>query len=107
MTQEVKKAILQWLSYWKTKGLSRVKGENMAQAELLLLGSCKQLWADGSLHSEFVIDILEGLCICCCTEFKEMFQVMLQMAKLGNYCVLDTISHDSTPTVRSKINRRN
>jgi hypothetical protein len=26
-----------------------------------------------------------------------MFQVMLQMAKLGNYCVLDTISHDSTP----------
>ena len=40
MTREVKKAILQWLFYWKTKGLSRVKGENMAQAELLLLGSC-------------------------------------------------------------------
>ena len=71
----------------------------MTQTELLLFGSCncKRLWVDGSLHSEFVIDILEGLCICSCTEFKEMFQVMLQMAKLGNYCVLDTISHNSTP----------
>ena len=56
----------------------------MAQAELLLLGSCKQLWADGSLHLEFVIDILEGLYIFSCTEFKDMFQVILQMAKLGN-----------------------
>ena len=68
----------------------------MAQAELLLIGSCKRSWVDGSLHTKFVIFILEGLCICSCTEFKEMFQVMLQIAKLENYCVLDTISHNST-----------
>ena len=69
----------------------------MAQAELLLVGCCKRLDAVGSLGSEYVIDVLEGLCVCSCPEFKNMFEVMLNMAELGNYDILSTISWASTP----------
>ena len=97
MTRETKKAILDWLAFWKSKGLAKVQGKNMAHAELLLLGSCKRLAAVGVLHEEYVFGILEGLCIFSCPDFKDMFQVMLQMAKLGNFDVLDTITSTSTP----------
>ena len=69
----------------------------MALAELLLLGSCKRLWAAGALHEEYVIDVLEGLCICSVPEFKGMFEVMLQLAKLGNFATIPTITNTSTP----------
>ena len=97
MTREVKKAIQDYLAFWKSKGLAKVQGENMAIAEHLLLGACKRLAAVGALHEEYVIDVLEGLCICSCPDFKDMFQVMLQMAKLNNFSVLDTITPNSTP----------
>jgi len=97
MSREVKKAIQSYLSFWRDKGLSKVQGENVAQAELLIVGCCKRLDAVGSLGSEYVIDVLEGLCVCSCPEFKSMFEVMLNMAKLGNYDVLSTISQSSTP----------
>ena len=97
MTRESNKAIQQYLDFWKEKGLAKVQGENVLQAELLILGCCKRLDATGALQEEYVINILEGLCICSCPEFKNMFEVMLQMAKLGSYDVLPTITLTSTP----------
>ena len=97
MTREVKKAIQHYLGFWCNKGLSKIQGENVAQAELLLLGCCKRLDAAGALGDEYVLDILEGLCICSCSEFKNMFETMLNMAKLRNFNVLNTIQCDSTP----------
>jgi hypothetical protein len=61
MTREVKKAIIDYLSFWKSKGLAKVPGENMALSELQLLRSCKRLAAVRALHKEVVINILEGL----------------------------------------------
>ena len=77
MNQELKKAILDWLVFWKTKGSAKVQGKNMSHTELLLLVSCKRLATVGVLHDGYVIDVFEGLCICSCLDFKEMFQVML------------------------------
>ena len=97
MTCEIKKAIQHYLGFWRDKGLSKIQGENVAQAELLLLGCCKRLDAAGALGDKYVLDILEGLCICFCAEFKNMFEPMLNMAKLGNFNVLSTIKCNSTP----------
>ncbi len=70
----------------------------MAHSEFLLLGSHKRLATVDALYDEHVIDFLKGLCICSCPNFKEMFQVMLQMTKLGNSSVLNTILSNWTPT---------
>ncbi len=69
----------------------------MSLAERLLPGSCNQPWEVGALCKEFVIDVLEGFCICSCPEFKEMFIVMLQLEKIGNFCALPTITPNSSP----------
>ena len=97
MTREAKIAILQWLAWWKSKGLSRIPAKNMAVAELHILGSCKRLHAVGSLPDDIVMDVLEGLTICSCGEFKSMFDTCLQMFKLGNFSVIDGITSSSMP----------
>jgi len=97
---EFKKAIQSYLSFWGDKGLSKVQGENVARAELLIIGCCKRLDAVGSLGSEYVIDVPECLHVCPNPEFKNMFEVMLNMAKLGNYDILSITLQSSTPTVR-------
>ncbi len=70
MTREVKKAILDWLVFWETKKLAKVLGNTMAHTEFLLLGPCKKLVVVGALHNEYVIDILNNLCICSCPDFN-------------------------------------
>ena len=50
MTHEVKKDVLDWLAFCKTKGLVKVQCKNMTNTKLLLLGSCKKLTAVGKLH---------------------------------------------------------
>ncbi len=73
----MKKSIIDWLAFWNKKGLAKVQCKNMDRSEILLLGSCKRLAAVGALHGKYVIDVLKGLWICFCPNFKEMFQVML------------------------------
>ena len=97
LTREVKSAIISYLQYWKTKGLARVTGENMVQAQLLILGACKRLDAVRELHMDYVIDVLEGLCKSSNADFREMFQVVLQLAWMGSFSTLDGITKNLSP----------
>jgi len=97
LTREVKSAIVSYLQFWKTKGLARVTGENMVQAQLLILGACKRLDAVRELHMDYVIDVLEGLCKSSNADFREMFQVVLQLARMGSFSTLDGITKNSSP----------
>ena len=69
----------------------------MVQAQLLILGACKRLDAVRELHMDYVIDVLEGLCKSSNADFREMFQVVLQLAWMGSFSTLDGITKNLSP----------
>ena len=99
MSREVKQAMLNYLDYFKNKGLAKVvRDENVLQAEAEVVGVCKRLHAAGSLHPDTIIDVLQGLSICSVHDFHKMFDTMLQNARFHNYSLLEGVNRYS-PTI--------
>jgi len=89
--------MLNYLDYFKNQGLAKVvRNENVLQAEAEIVGVCKRLDATGALHEDVIIDILTGLSITSVSEFRKMFDTMLQNAKFGNYALLPGVTNMST-----------
>ena len=97
MSRDIKQAMLNYLDYFKNQGLAKVvRNENVLQAEAEIVGVCKRLDAAGALHEDVIIDILTGLSITSVSDFRKMFDTMLQNAKFGNYALLPGVTTMST-----------
>jgi len=97
MSRDIKQAMLNYLDYFKNQGLAKVvRNENVLQAEAEIVGVCKRLDAAGALHEDVIIDILTGLSITSVSDFRKMFDTMLQNAKFGNYSLLPGVTNMST-----------
>jgi hypothetical protein len=66
-------ALLKYLSIWKSKGLRRIKGENVVTASKELMAACRRLHATGHLPDEATADIISGFEKGSCTAFTEIF----------------------------------
>jgi hypothetical protein len=82
MSREVKDAAISFLDLFKHKGIARYAGENVFLASEEVLGVCKRLDAHGALQNENVNDVATGLLIVLNARFRQMFQLLQQLADL-------------------------
>ena len=85
--------MLNFLDLWNRKDLTRMIGEDKNVAELEVIGVYMRLDPGGALSEDIVLDVLVGLTICSTVAFRELFDMMLQNAILGNYRVLTTTTN--------------
>ena len=97
MNKDVKKAMLDFIDIFKTKGLANYAAENVLQASEELSGVCKRLDAVRALTDEHVFDVCLGMSICKNTRFHEMFKLLAQKADLGETQILPSISAYASP----------
>ena len=89
--------MLNYLDLFRTQGLAKVvRNENVLQAEAEVVGVCKRLNAAGALHEDVIVNVLTSLSISPVSEFRKMFDTMLQNAKFGNYSLLNGITEYSS-----------
>jgi hypothetical protein len=73
-------ALIKFLAIWCTKGLQRIKGENIVTAKHEVLAACRRLYASGNLPNEATIDVLKGLENCSVQAFRDIFALYWQDA---------------------------
>jgi hypothetical protein len=82
MSHEVKDPVISFLDLFKLKGIARYAGENVFLASEEVLGVCERLDAHGALQNEHVNDVATGLLIVLNARFRQMFQLLRQLADL-------------------------
>jgi hypothetical protein len=73
-------ALKRYLKLFETKGLQRIRGENVVVAKKEVIAVCKRLDCTGDLPDETTIDVLRGLQRVTVVEFKDVFHSYHQEA---------------------------
>ena len=73
-------SLKKYLKLWESKGLQRIKGENVTIARKEIVAVSRRLNATNSLPDETTIDVLTGLTKCSQPKFREVFKSYLQDA---------------------------
>ena len=73
-------ALKRYLKLFETKGLQRIRGENVVIAKKEVIAVCKRLDCTGDLPDETTIDVLRGLQRVSVVEFRDVFHSYHQEA---------------------------
>lgn len=82
LNRDTTAALIDFLKLFRNKGLRRYRGENVVLAKKELLVVCNRLAEAKELPLETPIDIITGLTLCSVTDFKNLFEHMLQEEKM-------------------------
>jgi len=82
LNRDTTAALIDFLKHFRSKGLRRYRGENVVHAKKELLAACNRLAEAKELPLETPIDIITGLTLCSVTDFKNLFEHMLQEEKM-------------------------
>jgi len=74
MSRDTIDALKTYLKLFQSKGLRKLRGENVVVAQKQLIAVCTRLQEVNSLPSETVNDILEGMSYCSVPEFAKVFE---------------------------------
>ena len=69
-------ALLKYLKLWESKGLRRIKVENVVTAMNEIMAACRRLYASGHLPDEASLDVIIGFSKGSCSAFTEIFSDM-------------------------------
>jgi len=82
LNRDVTAALIGFLKHFRTTGIRRYQGENVALAKKELLAVCSRLCEAKVLPQETPVDLLTGLSICSVDSFKTLFEHKLQQSKV-------------------------
>ena len=85
MSRDVQQVLKYYIKIFRTKGASRIRGENISVALKQLEAVVVRLDKVGDILDETVSDLLEGLTICSVKAFKKVFDHLLQQKRLPCY----------------------
>ena len=82
ITNDVVKALQDFLTKVAQDGPSKIPGENIAQLTVQINAVCERLSEEGRLPQETPIHVLEGLTKCSVPKFKGPFKLLLDRARV-------------------------
>ena len=83
MSRDTITALKKYLKLFEEKGLRRIRGENVVIAEKEIVAVCTRLKEVNALPNETVVDVLKGLTNCSVPDFTELFDFLLQAARVN------------------------